>query len=320
MTIRKLNKEEITAGLDLAWQVFLRFEAPDYTQEGVDEFYKSIHDENYLSNLTMYGAFVQSRLVGVIATRSEGRHIALFFVDEQYQKQGIGRQMFECVKKSEMTVNASPYAVRVYRALGFVETDKEQVVHGLRFTPMKYVEIITKRLVLRRWKDSDAADLYTYAKDERVGPIAGWPPHTSVENSREIIRTVFAAPETYAITDKNSGKAIGSIGLLVGAASNFDLPTTEGEIGYWLGVPYWGQGLVPEAVCALLRHAFEDLALEKVWCGYFEGNEQSRRVQEKCGFIYRFTRENIEWKLMNDIRTEHITCLTRQEWLLSTAP
>ena len=175
----------------------------------------------------------------------------------------------------------------------------------------------TKRLVLRPWEETDAEDLYTYAKDPRVGPIAGWPVHTSVENSREIIRTVLAAPETYALIDKQTGKAIGSIGLLVGAASNIGLPQNEGEIGYWLGVPYWGQGLVPEAVRALLRHAFEDLSLQKVWCGYFEGNEKSKRVQEKCGFTYQCTRENIAWELMHDVRTEHITCLTKQAWFAS---
>ncbi|MBE6818440.1 MAG: GNAT family N-acetyltransferase [Ruminococcaceae bacterium] len=175
----------------------------------------------------------------------------------------------------------------------------------------------TKRLRLRPWKEADAEDLYTYAKDPRVGPIAGWPVHTSVENSREIIRTVLSAPETYALIDKQTGKAIGSIGLMVGAASNIGLPQNEGEIGYWIGVPYWGQGLVPEAVRALLRHAFEDLSLQKVWCGYFEGNEKSKRVQEKCGFTYQCTRENIAWELMHDVRTEHITCLTKQAWQAS---
>ena len=174
--------------------------------------------------------------------------------------------------------------------------------------------IQTKRLVLRPWKETDAEDLYTYAKDPAVGPIAGWPVHTSVENCREIIRTVLSAPETYALIDKQTGKAIGSIGLLVGAASNIGLPENEGEIGYWLGVPYWGQGLVPEAVRALLRHGFEDLNLQTIWCGYFEGNEKSKRVQEKCGFIYQCTRENIVWELMHDVRTEHITCLSKQAW------
>ena len=174
------------------------------------------------------------------------------------------------------------------------------------------MELTTKRLILRPWCDADAENLYKYAKDERVGPIAGWPPHTSVENSLEIIRTVLSADETYAVCLKEDNKAIGSIGLLIGKNSNLRLPENEGEIGYWIGVPFWGQGLIPEAVRELTRRAFDELHLERLWCGYFDGNEKSRRAQEKCGFIYHHTDKDIRWELMNDIRTEHITCLEKQ--------
>lgn len=177
------------------------------------------------------------------------------------------------------------------------------------------MELTTERLVLRPWQESDAGNLYEYARDPAIGPIAGWPIHTSVENSREIIETVLSAEETYAVCLKNDNKAIGSIGLMIGKDSNLALPDTEGEIGYWIGVPFWGQGLIPEAVEELLRHGFMDLHLEKIWCGYFEGNEKSKRVQEKCGFTYHHMNRDIYWKLMDDIRTEHITCLTRSTWL-----
>ncbi len=169
--------------------------------------------------------------------------------------------------------------------------------------------IETERLILRPWLDTDAESLYEYAKDDRVGPIAGWPPHTSVENSRDIIRNVLAVEETYAVCLKEDNRAIGSIGLLIGKSSNLDLPDTEGEIGYWIGVPFWGQGLIPEATKALIRHAFDDLKLDRLWCGYFDGNTKSKRAQEKCGFIYHHTEYNVYWALMDDIRTEHITCL-----------
>lgn len=172
----------------------------------------------------------------------------------------------------------------------------------------------TKRLHLRPWQESDAENLYKYAKDPAVGPIAGWPSHTSVENSREIIRDVLSAEGIYAVCLKEDNRAIGSIGLTIGSASNLDLPDTEGEIGYWIGVPYWGQGLIPEAVKELLRRGFEDLKLEKIWCGYFEGNSKSKRVQEKCGFTYHHTKKDFHWKEMNDIRTEHITCITKDKW------
>ena len=172
----------------------------------------------------------------------------------------------------------------------------------------------TERLILRPWTEADAENLYEYAKNPEVGPVAGWPVHTSVENSREIIRTVFAAPETYAVCLKEDNKAIGCVAVTTGAESNLDLPETEGEIGYWIGVPFWGQGLIPEAVRELIRRGFEDLGLEKLWCGYFEGNTKSKRVQEKCGFLYHHTNRDMHWKLMDDIRTEHVTCLTRSEW------
>lgn len=174
----------------------------------------------------------------------------------------------------------------------------------------------TPRIILRPWQDNDASDLYEYAKDPRVGPIAGWPPHTSVENSREIINSVLSAPETYAVVLKETNKPVGSIGLNIGEQSHFNIGQNEAEIGYWIGAPYWGRGIIPEAAEELIRYGFENLQLTKMWCGYFDGNEQSRRVQEKCGFVYHHTDKDIEWKLMNDIRTVHVSCLTKEEWLL----
>ena len=143
--IRELNQDEIMKALLLAWDVFKEYEAPDYTEEGVQEFYKSIHDNEYITRLHVYGAFDKGRLVGVIATRNGGTHIALFFVDGQYQGQGIGKKLFQTVLKEyqtdkitdKMTVNSSPYAVPIYHKLGFRDVDTEQVVNGLRFTPME---------------------------------------------------------------------------------------------------------------------------------------------------------------------------------------
>lgn len=173
----------------------------------------------------------------------------------------------------------------------------------------------TKRLILRPWREEDAPSLYTYAKDPRVGPIAGWPPHASAEESRRIIRNVLSAEETYAVVLKDGGGPVGSIGLQRGAASSLPLPEKEAELGYWIGVPLWGRGLIPEAADELIRHAFEDLGLETLWCGFFDGNAQSRRVQAKCGFVYHHTAENVPWPLMGDVRTEHISRLSKARWL-----
>ncbi len=172
----------------------------------------------------------------------------------------------------------------------------------------------TNRLILRPWTEDDAEDLYRYASSPEIGPIAGWAVHTSVENSREIIRDVLSAPETYAVVLKETMRPVGSIGLMIGGASNIGIPNTEGEIGYWIGVPYWGQGLIPEAVRELTRYGFENLKLEKMWCGYFDGNIKSKRVQEKCGFQYHHSTENVPCAIPDVLRTEHVTCLTREEW------
>lgn len=171
------------------------------------------------------------------------------------------------------------------------------------------MELFTQRLILRPWKLSDAERLYQYAKNPNIGPVAGWPAHTSIENSREIIQTVFAQEETYAVCLKTDHAAIGCAAISIGSQSNLNLSDDEGEIGYWIGEPLWGQGLIPEACIELIRRSFEDLKLKRLWCGYFEGNEKSRRVQEKCGFVYHHTNKNIHWELMDDIRTEHISVL-----------
>ncbi len=178
------------------------------------------------------------------------------------------------------------------------------------------MEFQTKRLILRAWRESDAEALYKYAQNPNIGPIAGWPPHTSVENSREIIKNVLSAEETYAVVLKETGEAVGSIGLMTAKSEihSAEMAEDEGEIGYWIGEPLWGQGLIPEAVHELLRHAFEDLQLTAVWCGYYEGNEKSKRVQEKCGFTYHHTEHNKPTPLMNDTRTEHFTKLLRKNW------
>lgn len=172
----------------------------------------------------------------------------------------------------------------------------------------------TSRLILRPWKETDAENLYAYAKNPLIGSMAGWPVHTSVENSRDIIREVLSADRTYAVTIKNEDKAIGSIGLMIGKESNFHLGADEGEIGYWIGEPYWGQGLIPEAMRELMRYAFDELGITTLWCGYFEGNEKSKRVQEKCGFQFQRTEKGKEWLLTNEIKTLHVTRMTKTEW------
>ena len=141
MKIRKIINEEMNGALDLIWNVFLKFEAPDYTDEGIIEFKNTINDMKWLKERDFYGAFDDNnKLLGVIATK-DITHIALFFVKGEYQKQGIGRSLYEKVKSLNkvgfFTVNSSLYVHEIYKHLGFVDIGKEQCINGLKFYPMK---------------------------------------------------------------------------------------------------------------------------------------------------------------------------------------
>lgn len=177
----------------------------------------------------------------------------------------------------------------------------------------------TERLILRPWCSDDAEALYALASDERVGPAAGWPPHRSAEESTEIIRTVFNAPETYAVVLRETDSIVGCIGLIAADASNIAIAADEAEVGYWLGVPYWGCGLMTEALRALMRRAFETLGYSALWCGWFDGNIRSQRVQEKCGFRYLRTEHDQFWPLTGVVATEHFSRISREEWAASVA-
>lgn len=172
----------------------------------------------------------------------------------------------------------------------------------------------TERLLLRRWEDSDAENLYEYAKDPDVGPIAGWPPHQSVDESRDVIRTVFQGKEAYAICLKTDEQAIGAIELKLNGHTDMTDRDDECELGYWLGKPFWGQGIMPEVVKEILRHAFEEIGMTKVWVGYYEGNSKSKRVQEKAGFRYQWKSEGVDVPLMHEKRTGHVSSMTKDQW------
>ena len=169
----------------------------------------------------------------------------------------------------------------------------------------------TARLLLRPFEEADAADLYEYARDPRVGPIAGWSVHTSEENSREIIRTVFAAPNTFAVADRETGKVVGSAGFT--GRKRSDLPAPNDELGYALSPAFWGRGLMPEAAAELLRYGFEALELACIWCSHYTENSQSRRVIEKCGFV-PFLDGTVLDEPTGEEKPARFYALTREQW------
>lgn len=176
------------------------------------------------------------------------------------------------------------------------------------------MEFTTERLILRPWKETDAESLYEYAKDPDIGPPAGWPVHTDVKHSLEIIRTVFSAPEVYAVCLKEDNKAIGSIGLMLNGDTDMTDKDDECELGYWIGKPFWGKGYIPEAAQRIIRHGFEELGMTTIWCGYYDGNIKSKRVQEKLGFRYHHSCENVPVPILGENRIGHTNFMTKEQW------
>lgn len=176
------------------------------------------------------------------------------------------------------------------------------------------MKLETERLILRPWEREDAESLYEYARDPDVGPVAGWPPHKDVDESLEVIINVLNGAQCYAICEKDSNRAIGSIELKLAGRTDMTDRTDECELGYWLGKPFWGKGYMPEAAAELLQYGFETLGMTRIWCGYYDGNEKSKRVQEKLGFVYHHTCSSVPVPLMNEVRTGHTSCMTKEHW------
>ena len=174
--------------------------------------------------------------------------------------------------------------------------------------------IKTERLFLRKWTYDDAPSMFRYASDPDVGPRAGWPPHKTVEDSKVIISHFLDHhPYCFAICLKDdTAHPIGSVELKT--KTDLTDKDDELELGYWLGKPFWGNGYMPEAARALLEYGFEQLHLNAVWCGYYDGNDKSKRVQEKLGFSYHHTSYDVPVPAMNETRTGHVSLLTKEMW------
>lgn len=143
-------------------------------------------------------------------------------------------------------------------------------------------ELHTPRLQLRAFRRTDLLDLYAYASNPHVGPMAGWAPHTSLEMSRDVLRSFIERSEVWAIVWKETNRVVGSVGL-----HNDDRRTVSHVrmLGYALAEEYWNRGIMTEASQAVLQHAFEHLHLDLVSAYCYATNPASCRVLEKCGFV-----------------------------------
>ncbi|MDI6451944.1 GNAT family N-acetyltransferase [Peloplasma aerotolerans] len=147
--------------------------------------------------------------------------------------------------------------------------------------------LVSKRLILRDLNINDLVPFYSYARKPNIGPNAGWKPHTSIEESSKILKMMISDKEVWGIELKSTNQLIGTIGLHV---RNFDNAVNNvKEVGYVLDDAYWGQGLMVEAVNAVLDYAFINQELDAVFCGHAKHNIQSKRVIEKTNFLYTHT-------------------------------
>ena len=148
------------------------------------------------------------------------------------------------------------------------------------------VVLTTNRLTLRPWRESDLNDFYEYASVDGVGQMAGWNPHRNVEESKTILSHFIEGRHVFAL--EYQGKVIGSLGIEEYSEENYpELNALQGrEIGYVLSKAYWGQGLMPEAVKAVIDWLFSEKKLDFIIVGHFDRNAQSKRVVEKCSFQY----------------------------------
>lgn len=142
MEIKKISGSQISEAVDLIWTTFLQFEAPDYSDKGIESFKNFIENKDIINSLEFWGAYDNNKLNGIIATNESRKHICCFFVRAECHRQGIGRKLWEHLlnhnQNSIITVNSSPYAVPVYHKLGFKDTNSEQLTDGMRYTPMKF--------------------------------------------------------------------------------------------------------------------------------------------------------------------------------------
>lgn len=148
------------------------------------------------------------------------------------------------------------------------------------------VTLQTERLTLRPWRETDLQDFYAYASVDGVGQMAGWMPHQSVDETRQILERFIRRKKTFALD--YHGKVIGSLGIEEYCEEHYpELSNLSGRaLGYVLSKEYWGQGLMPEAVQAVIRYLFDTVKLDFILVSHFDWNRQSARVIEKCGFQY----------------------------------
>lgn len=176
---------------------------------------------------------------------------------------------------------------------------------------MKTLE--TERLILRSWRPGDVNDMYEYARDPEVGPNAGWEPHADKDVSARIIKIFMEKDDVWAIELKESGKVVGSVGIHEDGKRSAGINARM--IGYVLSRRYWGRGLMTEAVRRVIRYMFEEMGVDVLSICHYPHNARSRRVIEKCGFVYEGTIRQAGRIYDGTVMDEVCYSITKEEYL-----
>lgn len=287
--IRSLTKEEFPQALQLSLEVFTLSGKDDFNEEGLGVFKSFISDRQQVDELTLYGAFAQEKLIGIIGLKNKGKHISLFFVRPEYHKKGIGKALFEyaanACPSTEMTVNSSTYAIPFYQSLGFAVIGEKQNYHGLCSTPMKrYHAVVVQKsnYTLRTWQTKDAPSLAQELNNKKIWDNCRdmLPFPYSPEHGEAFIDIIKQKEGIHDFCIEVNGKAVGNIGFIPG----MDVERFNAEVGYVIGEAYWNQSIMSDALQEAIRYYFAHTDKVRIFAFVFEHNLPSMRVLEKAGF------------------------------------
>ena len=145
LEMRTLKEAELPEAMKLVWEVFLEFEAPEYSRQGIEEFRSFLSPQQIgkavgHGEIALCAAFWEKDMAGVMAVRNK-KHLCLLFVKREFQRRGIGRELLSWAKGESggcLTVHASPYGIPFYLATGFTADGPEREENGIRYTPMTW--------------------------------------------------------------------------------------------------------------------------------------------------------------------------------------
>lgn len=165
---------------------------------------------------------------------------------------------------------------------------------------------------MRPFEEKDLQSFHAYSKDPSVGPNAGWPPHETMAQTKEVLIRFMAEDSVWALEEKKLRRVIGSVGLH--RDERRDRSETIRMIGYALGKEWWGKGYMTEAVRRVIKHLFEDKELDLITVYHFSQNLRSQRVIEKCGFRYEGTLRMASRLYNGQVLDDKCYSMTKEEY------